>query len=326
MSVAGLKTPGQYVVLVGGVTAAALLSSFSLETPLSHVMLLSRLRDTSASAASVDDDLEKQDFNSTSASDLVAPGDDLWAATKKLWRVEGWRGFVKGFLPHLVVLALSTASALVLDSLLPKIIDTRRTRAPWRVINLLILGGLKNVATSILVNPAVVLRTRMRLSPASRTTREEVRHLSFRTGLADWFSPRTIGPAVLRYAVFDLLRGFANHIIVPHSSVLGPDGIAVVTDSLTQTNVVQAALRQAVVTLPGSLFAFPFIRCQELAAVTNPPLERPSVPIYGDYRGLGDELVRDSAWYGVTASLQHALFGTLCHVLPSAAIYFLMGR
>lgn len=172
----------------------------------------------------------------------------------------------------------------------------------WIIMSAVLVGSIRNVVTTILVTPATILRTRLRLQPVSRTTRQEWQYLSLRTTASQWISTETVLPAVLRYAVFDLLRGLLDWS-EPLPTVISVDNLSeVMTRSLNL--LCQSSLTTAI----GGLLSFPFRRCQELSAVNMKPLEDPSIELH-KYHGFADEIVKDSAWTGLYAGMQEILVG-----------------
>jgi hypothetical protein len=303
----------QISIGLGGVLLGLPFIAFSLDTPVSHLMLAARTRPPPHAT-----DLEKsRDESLATDASAPAPPRTLLAATKQLWDLEGWRGFVKGFLPEMASQLIDLGSSYLISSFLLDIIASRRSGS-WRLINAILASVVRNLIVSYAVNPAVILRTRMRLQTCTRTTKQEIKYLSQRAGLADFYRSDTIVPAFLRYATQDFVRALAVLSVLP-APLLDSSGAAAPAHQtpVFRRLMTELLVGQAVAVI-GAALAFPFTRCQELAAVSLKPLEEPSIRVH-DYQGFADEIVKDSAWNGFVGSLQRTVLSAAINlgmVLP----------
>lgn len=256
-------------------------------------MLLDRTRTGSASH-----DLEAQ---GPVISDYVRKDDGLLRATKKLWDKEGFWGFAKGLIPYLLQGTSAVCAVAVFRSLVSSKITFRRAAGVRGFFESWLLKSLGSFALCGVLNPTAILWTRMRLSPSSRTTKEEFRYLWLRMSLSDWFGTRTILPAFFYCTVLELVDSLTS-LVLP---TVGTAGLTM-TGGLALTGWA----RRLIVDIVGSALSFPFYRCQELAIVSIKPMEEATIPI-AEYDGLADEIVKDSAWDGLGAYLESKLYVSL---------------
>lgn len=268
---------------------AALVNVPSSNTPVSYIILQDRRRGALHSK-----DLEKQAANAgTPAQYLAKKGDGFLSAARGLWTVEGWRGFSKGYLPRVSAMLVSAVCEVCVDRILHAIISTKRTGF-WRLGNAALTAVLKSLAIALVMNPLTILETRLRLSSPERTCNQEARYLFLRMSLAEWFGKETVLPHMVRKmtrrAISALTTSLAPLIL---RSSIHPANANIIAHSVSSF-------------LDGTIFsfvAFPFLRCQELAAVTVKPLEDPMID-FAEYNGLASEIVLDSAWDGLRASVE----------------------
>lgn len=278
---------------VAAYNVALMASVFSLDTPVLHVMMLDRTR-----RGPLTNDLEKQ---IDPGSRYIGKNDGLFAATRKLWKQDSWKGFCKGSLPQYFLRLVPIGVSLIADFLTRGYTAKRTTGFRW-FLNYLLARLASNLIQCLISSPAMILKTRLRLSPASRTTRQELRYLWFRNTVTDWFSTEIVLPALFRLTVYDIICGVAALIVPPVSmNVLRP-GLGSTRDLLLDNEEIRAS----VMGMLGDALSFPFLRCQELAAVNLKPMEDASVCIT-EYKGFSDEIVRDSAWDGFKAYMHLSL-------------------
>lgn len=258
------------------------LTVVSLDVPVSHVMLLDR---------------------STDGNELIGRNDGLYRASIKLWKKEGWRGFTKGVVPFTLALVLSSGTFFFTETLLNRVIAKRH--GAWAWVNSGIKRVICNIVLGVVLNPALILWTRMRLSPVERKTKEEFHYLWLRMSWQEWFSLETVLPGVLRYTILDSLLG-ASYIL----SSAGTTFKEIMWDEVWRGNTVK---------LLGSIITMPLLRCQEMAAVHVKPLDS-SIPI-ADYNGIGDEIVRDSAWDGLSAPVSQSALGCFFNLVMNGLSY-----
>lgn len=284
-------------------------SLFSFDTPLSHVMLIDRTLESRDAT-----DLEKQ---IRPAEFLYATRkDDLFTAAGKLWEQEGWRGFCKGSLAQCFVLVAPLCSNLILNFLTQNLTARRNTGWRW-FINYFLYRSASNLILSYISCPAKIIRTRLRLSPNSRSTREEFRYLWLKTTTSEWFSSAIVAPTFLRHCAYDLVYGLTALLKLPTD----PFAMLTADASSIRAFVFESEVRSAVRSLLGGVLSFPLLRCQRLAAVTEKPMEISTIPI-AEYKGLADEIVRDSAWNGFKAYIQLSALHVVLKVPYSLAIYY----
>ncbi|CCG85172.1 protein of unknown function [Taphrina deformans PYCC 5710] len=304
----------QIAIGLSGVLLGLPFAAFSLDTPVSHLMLGARTRPQPHST-----DLEKSTDGATVTEtiDQFDPvRDNLLSTTRKLWDAEGWRGFVKGLLPELVAGLVEFGTTFLVSSVLLRVISSRRA-GPWRIVNAVVAGAVRSLILCYAVNPAVILRTRMRLQRSTRSTKEEIKYLARRVDPTDLFRADTIVPAFLRYSTLDAVRAIALLTILP-APLLDASGTSLPPQGPLHYRMMNDFLLTQGVNVLGTALAFPFMRCQELAAVSLKPLEEPSVRIH-EYQGFADEIVKDSAWNGFVASLNRTVLtaaANLAMVLP----------
>lgn len=300
------SAPNNALLGLGIWFVAILFGAPSLDTPVSHVMLMDRSKDREATV-----DLEKNDLSAS--DDFVDESDGLLGATRKLWQQEGSRGFVKGFLPYALDMALNGVIGAITTRMIGSLSGTRRSGL-WKVLNLLLVRTASNLAYCILSNPASILRTRMRLSPRTRKTTSELRYLSYRMSYSEWFTLETVIPAFLRCQIYECLQAIT---FLGRSELEGPaqpTAESMIADLLDRTG------RGIFVTMAGAFLTFPLSRCEELGAIGIKPMEQTNIKT-AQYDGFADEIVKDSAWNGVSTSIFRAGLQSTRDVVLSTMLY-----
>lgn len=299
-----------FVIVAGSTLFAVLMSSISLDNPVSYIAALDRTPVVREKVA-----LEKG--TASSAEDYATPEDTYVSAFRKLWRIEGFLGLCKGFLPHCISVSTSLTIGMISNKILGKLTDSTRNGA-WKVINAFLLRATVTLVVSLATNPIAILQTRLRFSPLKRTTRQELQYLTYRLSYTEWILTGLL-PTYLRFTVVDITRACAGFLV---ASLL-PVPFVTEFSANFRVSFINNVLSDILGGIAQSVLAHPFRRAEELAMLNVKPMEDSVIPI-ATYDDLGDELVRDSAWHGVRAGFSHSSLSSMLKIAIYSPLFAIL--